>query len=330
MSQNSNSDVLDDDAKEFLLECQELLDTAETDLLSLDQKGNFDQVYASVFRVFHSLKGGAGMFGLKDLNHHMHLLENQLTQCGQKKIMSSYEISFFLKGIDVAKKLIQGEKVHFNYEEFNQKEILQSPVSLQKPKNEKTIVEETTAVVKELKNYVGSAIIIDDENEILDILKDTLEGAHFKVSTFTNPFEAINSFKSVNPDIVLTDMKMPEMSGLDVLKNVKKIDHEIPVIFVSGFLDTKTLIDSINCGVHGAIEKPFKESNIITLSTSALKISKMHKLLARSVHLMLYQFADLEDLMKSKGQTHQIALLKNELKRLLDFQKSIKEEKKAS
>lgn len=320
MNDINNMDNLDSDAKEFLLECQELLDAAESDLLTLDQKGNFDQVYASVFRVFHSLKGGAGMFGLKDLNHHMHLLENQLTQCGQKKLMSHHEISFFLKGIDGAKKLIQGEKINFNYEDFA-------------PKENSEAVQTTPLVnnnVKAIKNYIGHALLIDDEKEILEILKDTLEGANIKVTTFSSPFEAMSSFKSVNPDIVLTDMKMPEMSGLEVLKQVKKIDPEIPVIFVSGFLDTKTLIDSINCGVYGAIEKPFKESNIITLATTGLKMSKMHKLLTRSINLMLYQFADLEDLMKSKGQTHQIKLLKDELQLLLDFRKNIKEEKKAS
>lgn len=328
-------DNLDDDAKEFILECSELLDSAESDLLSLDHGGTFDKAYASVFRVFHSLKGGAGMFGLKDLNHHMHQLENQLTQCGQRKNMTPHEVSFFLSGIDGAKKLLTGEFISFDYNQFNNKpkvdEQSVEPIAPATPTVEVKNVVSIVANREEPKRmYDGQVMIIDDEQEILDIIKDMLQDSNINAHCYTNPHLAIEEFKTIAPDIILTDMKMPQMSGLEVLKKIKALDPDTPVLYLSANLDKKTLIESINLGIYAALEKPFKESHVISTITSAIKISKMFKLIGKSIHLMLYQFADLEDFMISKGQNHQIKLIKNELQMLIDYRKSIREEKKAS
>jgi FixJ family two-component response regulator/HPt (histidine-containing phosphotransfer) domain-containing protein len=316
---SKNLNELENDVKEFILECTELLDQAETDLLSLDSGSGvaFEKAYSSIFRVFHSLKGGAGMFGLEDMAKHMHHLENDLTICGAKKSASQHEISYFLKGVDAAKKILSSQSTPFNYDEFSQKTAAPRLTTVK-------IVEQN------LQELVGKAIIIDDESEITEILKDILQSSHIEVFTFTDPILALLELKKIKPDIVLTDMKMPQMTGLDVLKRVKEVDSDIPVIFISGHLDKKTLINSISLGLYAALEKPFKEAEVISTATAAIKLSKMFKMLGRSIHLMLYQFADLEDFMKQKGQAHQAKLIKSELESLINCRKSIRDYKKAS
>jgi FixJ family two-component response regulator len=319
-------DLIESDAKEFMQECSELLDQAETDLLSMDQNSNFDKKYAAIFRVFHSLKGGAGMFGFQALNQHMHHLENDLTNCGLKKSMNSGEISYFLKGIDAAKKILAGQNVTFSYNNLTE----EAPLKAKEIEPEVKQITPRSPISIQNLNVLGKIILIDDEPEILEILSDILTPLNFHVEAFNSPEKAIEHFKNKRADVVITDMKMPKMTGIDVLKNIKAIDPDTPVIYISGHLDKKTLIDSIALGVYSALEKPFKEAQIISTTLAALNTSKMFKLLGRSIHLMLYQFADLEDFLKTKGKIHQAQAIKFELENLINYRKSIRELKKAA
>lgn len=334
---------LNDELKEFFQESTELLDSAETNLLKLDKSGDFNSIYAAVFRVFHSLKGGAGMFGLAQLNHHMHSVENILTQLGARKCMTAAEVTFFLNSIDAARKIMDGETVEFNYEIDSASKPETPPVEKTEPKketltsvsNEKKyasdpITPNSASTQKTHPVWIGLAYIIDDEIEVLEILQEMLNSASIETKIFSNPIEAIELIKKNPPDLVITDMKMPQLSGLDILDQTKKIDSELPVIYISAYLDKKILIDSINMGVHAAFEKPFKENNVIPACISAIKLSKMSKYFNQSINLMLYQFADLEDFMKSKGQNNQAKTLKTELNNLIEFRKKIRSLKKAS
>ncbi|MDH4467651.1 MAG: response regulator [Bacteriovoracaceae bacterium] len=317
-------DAIEEDVKEFMLECTELLNQAEVDLLNLDRGGVFEKSYSSIFRVFHSLKGGAGMFGLSEMNQHMHHLENDLTKCGAKKSITHLEISYFLKGVDAAKKILFGDNPKFNFDDFNSK--------IETPEVELKNITPLNKFISHTHHEEshGKIMIIDDEIEITEILKEILISAKFDVFSYTSAILALKDFKAIKPDMVITDMKMPEMSGLDVLKKVKELDIEMPVIYISGHLDKKTLLDSISIGIYAAIEKPYKEAEVISTAVAALKISKMFKLVGRSINLMLYQFAELEDFMKQKGQHHQAKLIKSELESLISYRKSIRDYKKAS
>lgn len=303
---------LDDDTEEFNLECSDLLNQAESDLLSLEKSTTFYKTYSAIFRVFHSLKGGAGMFGMQELNQHMHQLENDFTLCGARKVITSDEVSYFLKGVDAAKKILKGESVSFNFDNFTQKKVEAKIIPVLKSKQD------------------GQVMIIDDEPEILEILVDILSKSNLEIITFTSPELAMKDFKKINPDVVLTDMKMPQVTGYDILQFIKKNNPDIPVIYISAHLEKNNLLKSISLGLFGAIEKPFKENEVLSITLSALKISKMLKLLGRSINLMLYQFADLEDFMKQNGRLHQAKLIKNELETLINYRNDIRTFKKAS
>ena len=78
----------EEDIAEFRAESADLLDQAESALLKLDQGGEFKSHYEAVFRVFHSLKGGSGMLDLKEMQSHMHKLENKLAETKNKNTIS--------------------------------------------------------------------------------------------------------------------------------------------------------------------------------------------------------------------------------------------------
>jgi len=108
-----------DELEEFHIEAYEMLDEAESKLMSLDKGGEFKPIYDAVFRVFHSLKGASGFLGLDNIQHHMHQLESQYQQL-QSRGMSKQEVTYFLAGIDAARKLMEKQEVVFNYLDFEE------------------------------------------------------------------------------------------------------------------------------------------------------------------------------------------------------------------
>jgi DNA-binding response OmpR family regulator len=78
-------------------------------------------------------------------------------------------------------------------------------------------------------------LLVDDEPDITFSFGIGLKDNGFKVDTFNNPLEAISNFKSDFYDLVVLDIKMPEMNGIDLCKEIRKIDSEIKVCFLTAF-----------------------------------------------------------------------------------------------
>ncbi|AGH94531.1 chemotaxis protein CheW [Pseudobdellovibrio exovorus] len=103
------------DLEEFKVEALELLDTAEKSLLALDQGADFKSSFDSIFRGFHNLKGAAGMMDLTHLQAHTHELESILMQFKEASALPKEHINFFLRGIDAAKSILDGNTISFDY-----------------------------------------------------------------------------------------------------------------------------------------------------------------------------------------------------------------------
>lgn len=326
-----------DELKEFFVEAFEMLEESETSFLQVGKGPDFKTIYSAVFRTFHSLKGAAGMFELLDLQKHMHQLENILSECQPRNVFTQGEVSFFLRGIDAAKKIISGEKVTFDYKVTSEEPSVQAkapspevpaPQTVVKPIESPKIVEQQKPKPQIPKKFVGEAMIIDDEPEILEILEHFLNVANFSVRKFTDPTKALVSLKEKSPDIVFTDMMMPQITGLEVLKKVKELYPDVPVIIVSAYLDKDLLIECIQNGAYSAIEKPFKDSFLISTALTAVRELSISKLLQKSLNLLLYQFADLDDFLIKQGKSDVSKSIRTELQSLIDTQKEFRKLKK--
>ncbi len=321
-----------DELKEFFIEAFEMLEESENIFLQVGKGKDFKTIYSAVFRTFHSLKGAGGMFELMELQHHMHQLENILTECQPRNAFTQGEVTFFLKGIDAAKKIINGEHVKFDYtvtEENAAPKAAPAPAPAPVAKEEVRAPSHApaTAPIKITKpsakplEFQGEVVVVDDEEEIGFIIERFLQGTNFKVRRFTDPVAAIESIKEKHPDAVFTDMNMPVKSGMDVLKATKAANPDIPVVIVSAYLEKDVLIECIQSGAYCAIEKPFDETSILSTAMTAVRESRLTRLFQRSINLILYQFADLDDFLKSQGKGDISHSIKNELQLLIDNQK---------
>src|SRR3990167_8017282 len=84
------------------------------------------------------------------------------------------------------------------------------------------------------KNHI---LVVDDEPFVLESLALLLDSFGYNVSAYGNPREALNKLQSHKVDVVLTDIKMPEMSGIELLEEIRKFNTDVPVILMTAYAE---------------------------------------------------------------------------------------------
>ncbi len=97
----------------------------------------------------------------------------------------------------------------------------------------------------------GKILIIDDEINVCKMLDMFFRGGGYEVKFTDNPEESLKIYKKFCPDLVLLDIRMPEVDGIEVLKSIRKINNEAKVIIISGMQDITTAKEAVK---HGAID----------------------------------------------------------------------------
>jgi two-component system OmpR family response regulator len=100
-------------------------------------------------------------------------------------------------------------------------------------------------------------LVVDDEIHVVRLLKTYLQSKSYRVYTAMNGTEAIQKVKEVRPHIVLLDIIMPGIGGIDTLKEIKKINSRIAVIMITAVIDEELAKRAIQCGADEYITKPF-------------------------------------------------------------------------
>ncbi|HUV31850.1 MAG TPA: GAF domain-containing protein [Acidobacteriota bacterium] len=108
-------------------------------------------------------------------------------------------------------------------------------------------------------------VVIDDEKRMCDSLEALLQGNGYEVTSFQNSADAIEAIRRKRVDLVITDIKMPLMDGLEILREVKKIDDGIPVILMTGYASLDTALEAIAKGAYDYLLKPV-EFNLLELA----------------------------------------------------------------
>lgn len=308
--------------EEFKYEADEMLNESEDFLLALEKKEDFDSNFNGVFRAFHSLKGAAGMFEIAPLQEFMHKIEGQFESLRDKKEMGQNQIDYFLKAIDNARNIINGGESSFDTSLFDKSKEQNQMKSEEETKNlqdqKKKVIQRTS---KENNKRRGLVYVVDDEEFIKEELCDILGDFDFSTKGFLNPEELLELARKEQPDLICTDLKMPQMTGMELLKKVRASKIECPVIFITGFVDNKLLTEGLDEGASGFLEKPFEEHQVVSLAKQAVDRHKTKKLLNRSISYILYQFNDLDRYLESQKKEVQRANLRAELEKLLTLKK---------
>lgn len=110
-----------------------------------------------------------------------------------------------------------------------------------------------------------SILIVDDEENMLKMLKTFFEEKEFKCYTAKNGREALVVIEANKVDLVITDMKMPEMDGLELLRVIKEKYNNISAVIMTGFAEEYTTTEALNLGADGYITKPFRNKELLLI-----------------------------------------------------------------
>lgn len=114
-------------------------------------------------------------------------------------------------------------------------------------------------------------LVVDDEEVIRVGMKRILEGAGYATEIAVSGYAAIERMQEVCFDLVITDLKMPGMSGLEVLKSIKVLQPEVPVIIITGYAAVDSAVESMKIGAVDYIPKPFTPDDILNKVRKAIE-----------------------------------------------------------
>ncbi len=124
---------------------------------------------------------------------------------------------------------------------------------------------------------MAKILIVDDEPKILKILSVMLKSNGYKVDTANNAIEALEKLKYNNFDLIISDIKMPEIDGIQFMKKVFQEYWQMPFIFITAFADVESAVQAMREGAIDYIAKPFEEERIFLSIEKALGVSKIIK-----------------------------------------------------
>lgn len=120
-------------------------------------------------------------------------------------------------------------------------------------------------------------LVVDDDLEMCEMLSDVFKGEGFYVTTTGDSLEALKMLKREEFDVLVTDLKMKGLKGLDLLERVNKLAPMTPVIIITAFGTIESAIKAMKMGAYNYITKPFKMDEIILTVRKALETRLLKK-----------------------------------------------------
>lgn len=113
-------------------------------------------------------------------------------------------------------------------------------------------------------------LVVDDEATIRDLLAKTLALAEYDVDLAPDGRTALERLRIIPYDLLITDLKMPGVDGLAVIREARRLKADIPVIIITGFSTEASAIEAVNLGVSGYLTKPFRVPRVLAAAAKAL------------------------------------------------------------
>lgn len=124
-------------------------------------------------------------------------------------------------------------------------------------------------------------LIVDDLKQNLKLLNIILESAHYQTSLALSGKDALERLKVLNPDLILLDLMMPDINGLEVCRRIKSSPEyeDIPVIFLTASVEENHLIEAYSLGANDYVNKPFRKPELLARIKTQLTLRKQSKLI---------------------------------------------------
>ena len=116
-----------------------------------------------------------------------------------------------------------------------------------------------------------SILLVDDDQEFRKAMKKMFERSGYSVTLAADGQEALNILSEDTFDLIISDLRMPNLNGMQLMEELKKKGVKIPVIFITAFGEVESYMDLMNLGAFEYINKPVKGQEILNVARKALE-----------------------------------------------------------
>ena len=138
------------------------------------------------------------------------------------------------------------------------------------------------------ESFVNTILVVDDAADTREVIKDRLESLGYRVLTAANGSEGLEALERHNPQLVLLDVEMPGMNGLEVLKQIRRQEHDVTVVMITAYGTIERAVQAMKSGAYDFIPKPFEPDHIALIVAKALE----RETLKREVAILSEQLDD--------------------------------------
>jgi two-component system, NtrC family, response regulator AtoC len=142
----------------------------------------------------------------------------------------------------------------------------------------------------------ATILVVDDQDSIRHFVCKTLEDEGYQVRATASVREARQAFEAEIPDLILLDLKLPDGTGIELLREIKRLQPEVTVILMTAFGEVETAVEAMSAGAYWFVKKPFQNEELLGLVARGLESQKLWVELRRLRH---QAFADVDFLHSS-------------------------------
>lgn len=118
----------------------------------------------------------------------------------------------------------------------------------------------------------GKVLIIDDEPHLRDLIKDVLEPEGYRVFCAANGADGIALNRQQDPDVIILDLRMPGMDGIETLRHIRASDERVRIVILTGYASPDTIRDAADLDASEYLSKPFANDDLVSVIANACKL----------------------------------------------------------
>jgi DNA-binding response OmpR family regulator len=158
-------------------------------------------------------------------------------------------------------------------------------------------------------------LYVEDELFLGKIVKETLETRGFEVIMESDGADVVRSFEDEQPDICILDVMLPNKSGFELAEDIRKINDDIPIIFLTAKTQTEDVVQGFKLGANDYIRKPFSMEELIVRIENALRVKKevVAEIEGENITMGKYQFHLNKQLLSNEKEERKLSYREAEL-----------------
>lgn len=125
-----------------------------------------------------------------------------------------------------------------------------------------------------MDNQKAHILLVEDEDDLREVIADVIEGFGYIVDTAENGQQGLEKAMAKTYHAILSDIRMPEKNGLEMLESLRKAGKETPVLFLTAFNEQKYMVEALRLGALDFLKKPFDEKQLVETLAKAAELGK--------------------------------------------------------